>query len=234
MSTHDDAFLADVIAHPRDDAPRLVYADWLEDNGRAERAEFIRVQCELARMDREAVGPGGTVSRSSPWRQSDPGLRRLQHREGWLLSFLRPALTAELPPSLPHCHAWGLYLARHDDGIDDDFTVGMGRGFAATVTLPCAAWLAHGPALVRAAPLEVVRLTDRQPYPVDGDSRRRHFWADNLPTGLFATLVSDDVQPVAHPAWKRYPGRAEALAALSEACLAWASAQPGPGPTAMP
>src|SRR5262249_7676147 len=45
----DKAFLADVAEHPDDDAPRLVYADWLEDNGDPDRAEFIRVQVELAR-----------------------------------------------------------------------------------------------------------------------------------------------------------------------------------------
>jgi uncharacterized protein (TIGR02996 family) len=43
------AFLEDVIAHPDDDAPRLVYADWLDDRGDSDRAEFIRTQCELAR-----------------------------------------------------------------------------------------------------------------------------------------------------------------------------------------
>ncbi len=30
------------------DTPRLVYADWLEDHGDPDRAEFIRVQCRLA------------------------------------------------------------------------------------------------------------------------------------------------------------------------------------------
>lgn len=45
----EKAFLADVAEHPDDDAPRLVYADWLQDNGDPDRAEFIRVQVELAR-----------------------------------------------------------------------------------------------------------------------------------------------------------------------------------------
>ncbi len=39
------AFLGDIIDNPTDDTPRLVYADWLEDEGESERAEFIRVQC---------------------------------------------------------------------------------------------------------------------------------------------------------------------------------------------
>jgi uncharacterized protein (TIGR02996 family) len=46
-----EAFLADIIAHPDDDAPRLVYADWLEDHGEPARAEFIRVQIEMERPD---------------------------------------------------------------------------------------------------------------------------------------------------------------------------------------
>jgi uncharacterized protein (TIGR02996 family) len=53
------AFLADVCAHPEDDAPRLVYADWLSDNGDPDRAEFIRAQCELARKRL----PGGSARR---------------------------------------------------------------------------------------------------------------------------------------------------------------------------
>ena len=46
----DEAFLQDVCAHPDDDAPRLIYADWLDDRGDSARADFIRTQCELARL----------------------------------------------------------------------------------------------------------------------------------------------------------------------------------------
>jgi uncharacterized protein (TIGR02996 family) len=34
------ALLASVLAAPDDDLPRLVLADWLEENGQPERAEF--------------------------------------------------------------------------------------------------------------------------------------------------------------------------------------------------
>jgi uncharacterized protein (TIGR02996 family) len=51
--THDDAFLEAVIAVPEDDTPRLVYADFLDEQGQADRTEFIRVQCALARMPRD-------------------------------------------------------------------------------------------------------------------------------------------------------------------------------------
>src|SRR4051812_45059076 len=44
------AFLADVAANIDEDAPRLVYADWLDDHGDQTRAAFIRAQCRLAKM----------------------------------------------------------------------------------------------------------------------------------------------------------------------------------------
>src|SRR4051794_11590535 len=47
--THDDAFLADIIANPADESLRLIYADYLDERGDP-RGEFIRVQCELARQ----------------------------------------------------------------------------------------------------------------------------------------------------------------------------------------
>src|SRR6187397_1813565 len=48
--TDREALLAAVCALPDDDTTRLVFADWLEENGEPERAEFIRVQCEAARL----------------------------------------------------------------------------------------------------------------------------------------------------------------------------------------
>ncbi len=40
------ALLAAIHAEPREDTPRLVYADWLEEHDQAEYAEFIRWQCQ--------------------------------------------------------------------------------------------------------------------------------------------------------------------------------------------
>jgi uncharacterized protein (TIGR02996 family) len=50
MSTDRDAFLAAIIAEPDEDTPRLALADWLDEHGDPARAEFIRVQVELARL----------------------------------------------------------------------------------------------------------------------------------------------------------------------------------------
>jgi uncharacterized protein (TIGR02996 family) len=46
-----DIFLKEILAHPDDDTPRLVFADWLDEQGDAAgaaRAEFIRLQCQTA------------------------------------------------------------------------------------------------------------------------------------------------------------------------------------------
>jgi uncharacterized protein (TIGR02996 family) len=47
------ALLQAIADDPESDAPRLVYADWLDDHGDADQAEFIRVQCASARLEEE-------------------------------------------------------------------------------------------------------------------------------------------------------------------------------------
>ena len=47
------AFLNAILERPDDDLPRLVYADYLDESGDPERAEFIRVQIELANSSDE-------------------------------------------------------------------------------------------------------------------------------------------------------------------------------------
>src|SRR4051794_24556462 len=46
-----DTLLAAVAAEPEDDAPRLVMADWADENDDPLRAEFIRAQIEVQRLD---------------------------------------------------------------------------------------------------------------------------------------------------------------------------------------
>jgi uncharacterized protein (TIGR02996 family) len=73
-------FLNDIVAHIDDDTPRLVYADWLTENGQDDRAEFIRVQIARARR---------------PW--WDAAQVRLRLREEELLKRHGEAWLAELP-----------------------------------------------------------------------------------------------------------------------------------------
>ena len=55
--TEMDALLRAVWLDPDDDAPRLVVADWFQENHDTNRAEFIRVQVEMERL------PGGSPRR---------------------------------------------------------------------------------------------------------------------------------------------------------------------------
>ena len=61
MSPDEDALLNGIAADPAADLPRLVYADWLEEHGQDLRAEFIRVQCEIAKLE---VGPRDVIDRN--------------------------------------------------------------------------------------------------------------------------------------------------------------------------
>jgi uncharacterized protein (TIGR02996 family) len=55
--TERDALTAAVLADPAADLPRLVFADWCDDHGEPDRAEFVRVQVALAHL------PAGDPSR---------------------------------------------------------------------------------------------------------------------------------------------------------------------------
>jgi uncharacterized protein (TIGR02996 family) len=48
--TDREALYRAVVATPSDDAPRLILADWLDENGEADLAAFVRIQCELVRL----------------------------------------------------------------------------------------------------------------------------------------------------------------------------------------
>src|SRR4051794_9179815 len=49
-----DSFVDAIRCNPEDEALRLAWAVTLEQQGQRERAEFVRVQCELARLLPEA------------------------------------------------------------------------------------------------------------------------------------------------------------------------------------
>ena len=74
--TTEQAFLAAIKVTPDDDAPRLVFSDWLEDNRQLERAEFIRVQCALARLHHGDARLEGLQERQEAL--------LAQHKERWL------------------------------------------------------------------------------------------------------------------------------------------------------
>src|SRR5262245_43371184 len=64
-----NALLASILDSPEDDAPRLAYADWSDENGDPELAEFIRVQIALARLTFDAPQRPSLVTREQALRQ---------------------------------------------------------------------------------------------------------------------------------------------------------------------
>lgn len=79
MNDHD-ALLRAIGEHPEEDTPRLMYADWLEENGQTERADFVRNQVELGRVGLD-----------------DPARRPLVVKNLYYLKNCVPEWKAELP-----------------------------------------------------------------------------------------------------------------------------------------
>lgn len=110
MRSERDAILATICDEIDNDTPRLVFADWLEENGDHQRAEFIRAQIRLARwtqkpgVDRDRLE---LVWRSREllaihgdrWRQEiSPIIREVNYERGfpiliacWAFEFLQVA-----------------------------------------------------------------------------------------------------------------------------------------------
>ena len=130
MTAEEHDLLASVLANHADDLPRLVLADWWEENGQPDRAELVRLGCEL-----ELIG-------LSP-RDHKPRCRcrrcKLTTR---LLDLLESYAATWAGPAKP--------LRR----------LLWSRGFIGSVTCDAAAWLAHGDAVLAAHPVTRVSFTD--------------------------------------------------------------------------
>jgi uncharacterized protein (TIGR02996 family) len=112
------AFLRAIIDRPDDDTPRLVYADWLDENGDPARAEFIRVQCELGDLPEDDPRRPKLEDREHELLDANEerwvghsGLRSAALSEWvWNRGFLR-AVTAD--HSEMQTHAYDGYFAEH-------------------------------------------------------------------------------------------------------------------------
>ena len=149
-----DALLAAIRQAPRDDAPRLIYADWLDEHGDPDRAEFIRLQIEI-----------------DPFRRPDTDLDRW--RRAVVDRHPDDPAPADFPPEL-HRYAelarrerdllkarrweWLAPLVRVDDDYTSHLSVTFRRGFAEEVALSASAFLRYGD-LVRSTCPALRRLT---------------------------------------------------------------------------
>jgi uncharacterized protein (TIGR02996 family) len=128
-----DALLQAIRDNPDDQAHRLVYADWLDerpDNESRLRAEFIRVQCALARV-------AEPLASWDDWAATAARVTDLRRREQELLRDHADAWSREVRPLVVECE--------------------FRRGFVEVVTMPPEQFLDVAERLFRLTPLRVVR-----------------------------------------------------------------------------
>ncbi len=138
--------LAEIIANPDEDTPRVVYADAIEEAGDADRAAFIRAQVELA------LRPHG----QSKYRHA-----LVCRRNG------RGVLVPGYPlpwPNLRVSHVRGEWESEESHGPT------VRRGFVEAVTCSAEDWLRHADHVRRQHPVTRVTLTTDPGGYWEGDS----------------------------------------------------------------
>jgi uncharacterized protein (TIGR02996 family) len=135
------AFIARIREQPDDDLPRLVAADWLEEQGEAELAEFVRVQVELALLR----------NRHTNWRR----VRELMSEE------------KRLHHANYHAHLHTLPIISHPTAYPNRIGIYSGdgyvefvRGFVGIVRIRGCDWIEHADAILRLNPVRLVYVFD--------------------------------------------------------------------------
>lgn len=237
MTTTLASLLRAVCEDPADDTLRLVLADWLDDNGEEWRAEFIRTQVRMAQLrslitdERDNIGLGWSLPKeqaSELLRLSGCEARLLTGSVGlWSAWEGCPGTRAEF------LHPHDFHEQRQADAM---LRFLFRRGFVSEVRLKLSDWLAHGPAIVLAAPVEAVVLAGKSPG-VTEDSPA--FWGrckagkDNgachnplcLPDALFDALCGLTLHEQILGNYAYYRSQEDAEQALSRAACNWARAQ---------
>ena len=208
---------AAVCANPEDLEVRQVLADYLEEIGDTERAEFIRVQIELAK----------------PFIEPDD-VRLLCRRERVLLDDFKLDMWQAFASWAPS--NWTMTAHAHEMkfrvGVKEwtqDIWCWIRRGFPEEVECSESNWLAHGPAIVRAHPIRRVVLTDKEPQETEFLEEISFDWWTHAEgpdhAGVPWVLGHNDL-------WKalvmrRFPTRQAALDALSSVAIKWARRKAG-------
>ena len=213
--TEREAFLKAICDSPDDDTPRLVYADWLTEHGEESRAEFIRVQCELARtpefFEREAkdglvdavyVYPAGSVLPPdmtvryqvtdgggivARWREPNPRHAELEARSLAMVEAFRSEWI--LPTPFTTQAEWDAL-----DALDRPGVCTFRRGFLHSVTCPGDDWARHGDAVLREHPVREVTFTEFRSLHLP-----RSFYTGPFPNWLAIDEVFQEYRLLTHP-----------------------------------
>jgi uncharacterized protein (TIGR02996 family) len=144
----DQDFIDAILAEPDDDAPRLIYADWLEERGDP-RAEFIRVQVELAAMAQpiERKSLYGNPAPEPRNRKDAARLRTLWVRQAELLT--------------RHCSKWVEPL------VDEARGVIFERGFVEGISIHPETFAKSASLWYRTMPIRQLRIGSPSSMPDD-------------------------------------------------------------------
>ncbi len=207
MTVTEADFLHAVLANPDDDAPRLVFADWLEEQGDSERAALIRAQIALANPPYSNLTEQTRAKHDRAY-----GLLREQEAACWT-----PENAARWL-HVPKVVASRCYFH---------------RGFLREMSVFMDDWLSYGPHLVCLAPVQKVDLLDKKPirshvfahrsvvrFRLVPENSAGTGDPNSLPAGIYHRLIlwvhhSD-------PFYAYFDSLGEANASVSRACLAWA------------
>ncbi len=207
------AFVNAICENPGCDTARLVFADWLDETGRrrdAHRAEFIRAGVRIPdyefRYRDSKTGEVGTDAR--------------------VLFDRVHSLWADIGESLPQesyynfCTRWSC----------------ASRGFVLHVELPCAEFVKteFAKPLFASQPVTSVRLTDKEPTPLD--SRGEWFWMSPVRTfreqegterAELLPAIHDRLSKYTNTRGIGYPSKGAALQDASFACVAYGRSRAG-------
>ena len=150
MTTARD-FMETICRSPDDDTLRGVFSDWLEENGQSERAEFCRVQCELAKPCTACSGEGEYDADHRPGKMEcrlcfgqktlyGPRADELRRRERELL---KDHWNEWTPDGFIAVGADNFVMQEggYEDLGDDPLTVKFARGFIDAITCRWEDWI---------------------------------------------------------------------------------------------
>lgn len=205
------------------------FADWLEEHGEGERAQFIRYvvqypHCEIVELTKKDPFP---LLGIKPLQAVD-----INH--------------ADYTKCQPDFRTWMFGESEQMGSVIHDLTRDLDyrcdRGFIQQIRGTLSDWLQHGPTICREHPVQSVRITDKVPTIYVGRDNWGWERARNLkrsagrllnpsvlPQEIFDLL--DPVNVRAYASYSliryadRYPSQEAAHADLSQACIQWAKAQ---------
>ncbi len=219
--TERESFMKAIIDDPDNDQIRLVFADWLEEyGGEPERAEFIRLQIELAERDKKPfnLSWGNAIACNIVGR----GSNSIIHRCSNILVEFGQKWWKEGNYFITQLPIW---------------KASWRRGFVSRIECNMSQWREHGPVIVRNHPVQVARIDDKFPfqyateYDLYGKQYRIATWSyygqhevnnrfeNIIPLPIYECLPEVIKEPFKEP---EYYSVDDALASLSKGCITWA------------